>query len=55
MSRLPPRWRYVDPELDDVEAARRTEQGHSQQNYERERLDGGLQSDRHWMMHVADF
>ena len=24
------------------------------QNYEHERLYGGLQSDRHWMIHVAD-
>src|SRR5262249_39999512 len=42
----------VDPELDDVEAVRRTEQGHSQHDHERERLDGGLQSDRHWLSHV---
>ena len=44
----------VDPKLDDVEAARRTEQGCSQHNHEHQRLDEGLQSDRHWMIHIAD-
>jgi hypothetical protein len=36
----------VDPELDDVDAARCTEQGRSQHDHEYQRLDGGLQSDR---------
>jgi len=37
----------VDPELDDVGAARRTEQGCGLHDHEHQRLDGSPQSDRH--------
>jgi hypothetical protein len=44
----------VDPELDDVEASRRTKQCRSQHNHEYQRLDGCFQSNRRWMIHIAD-